>query len=130
VANPPVTARYLVPGSPVYRGEMALFPGMTASVSILTERKRDVLRVPNLALRFNPGTGNAPKGDKVWVLEAGMVRALPVTVGISGGQYSEVSGPGLREGLTILTGDGGAGAAQTVPAAPLGMAGGPPPPSR
>jgi len=33
---------------------MALFPGMTANVAILTVDRKDVLRVPNQALRFNP----------------------------------------------------------------------------
>ncbi|MEE8449901.1 MAG: efflux RND transporter periplasmic adaptor subunit [Thermodesulfobacteriota bacterium] len=34
--------------------ELKLKPGMTASVSILVDRKEDVLRIPNAALRFIP----------------------------------------------------------------------------
>jgi HlyD family secretion protein len=34
--------------------DMALLPGMTANVRIFTERKNDVLRVPNTALRWQP----------------------------------------------------------------------------
>jgi len=48
------TARYMPPGSPVYKGDLALFPGMTANCTIVTNRKEDTLRVPSAALRFNP----------------------------------------------------------------------------
>lgn len=41
-------------GGPVFAGNLALRPGMTANVTIITNRKQDVLRVPNAALRFNP----------------------------------------------------------------------------
>jgi HlyD family secretion protein len=124
------TSRYAPAGSRVYKGELALFPGMTANVAILTSQRRNVLRVPNIALRFNPG-GPVPPGDKVWVLEGGVPRPIPVTVGVAGTQYSEVSGPGLRDGMELVVGSGDADKAGSaaVPAAksPLG-AGGPPPP--
>jgi HlyD family secretion protein len=45
--------------------DLKLKPGMTATVSIVTDRRRDVLTVPNTALRFRPegaGTGAAPPG--------------------------------------------------------------------
>ena len=59
-AGPPATleyttARYMPPGSPVYKGDLALFPGMTANCTIVTNRKDNTLRVPSAALRFNPG---------------------------------------------------------------------------
>jgi HlyD family secretion protein len=38
----------------VQNDDMALLPGMTANVRIFTERKPDVLRVPNSALRWQP----------------------------------------------------------------------------
>ncbi len=41
-------------GGPFYGGEFVLRPGMTANVTIVTNEKQDVLRVPNAALRFNP----------------------------------------------------------------------------
>jgi HlyD family secretion protein len=34
--------------------DMALLPGMTANLQVITEDRRDVLRVPNAALRFRP----------------------------------------------------------------------------
>ncbi|HEX9011222.1 MAG TPA: efflux RND transporter periplasmic adaptor subunit [Holophagaceae bacterium] len=41
-------------GGPTFSGNLALRPGMTANVTILTNQRKDVLRVPNAALRFNP----------------------------------------------------------------------------
>lgn len=49
------TARYIPPGSPIYKGELALFPGMSANCTIITKVVEQVLRVPSSALRFNPG---------------------------------------------------------------------------
>jgi len=43
--------------------DLKLKPGMTATVSIVTDRRRDVLSVPNTALRFRPegaAAGGAP----------------------------------------------------------------------
>jgi RND family efflux transporter MFP subunit len=42
-----------LPG-PKFTGNLALRPGMTANVTITTNQHRDVLRVPNSSLRFNP----------------------------------------------------------------------------
>lgn len=41
-------------GGPIYQGNLALRPGMTANVTIMTNQKDDVLKVPAAALRFNP----------------------------------------------------------------------------
>ena len=37
--------------------EQKLFPGMTADVSILVSERKDVLKIPNTALRFTPAQG-------------------------------------------------------------------------
>ena len=127
------TARYIPAGSPVYKGDMALFPGMTANVTIITQQRNDVLRVPNASLRFNPtafqkngknatataGSGPRPGGgqasagkggmisrreDRVWILEKGQPKALPVKAGVTDGQFTEVSGEGIQEGIEVLVG--------------------------
>lgn len=41
--------------------EQVLLPGMTAYVSIVVAQKKDVLLVPNTALRFKPGDGEKPE---------------------------------------------------------------------
>ncbi|MDJ1158626.1 efflux RND transporter periplasmic adaptor subunit [Chelatococcus sp. SYSU_G07232] len=41
----------------VDNADLSLLPGMTANLQIVTDERRDVLRVPNAALRFKPVTG-------------------------------------------------------------------------
>jgi HlyD family secretion protein len=41
----------------VSNADMALLPGMTANLQLVTEERRDVLRVSNAALRFRPPAG-------------------------------------------------------------------------
>jgi HlyD family secretion protein len=55
----------------VNNDDLKLRPGMTANASIITAQRRDVLKVPNSALRFRPpenaiilGGTNAPGGGK------------------------------------------------------------------
>jgi HlyD family secretion protein len=140
------TARYMPPGSPVYRGDLALFPGMTADCSIVTRRRQKVLRVPAAALRFDPAPFQPPESDdtvrpglhgwapnaahaatpgqpgrssqvgvpgrgqvaeraeRVWVLEDGRPRAVPVETGATDEQYIEVKGDGVVDGMAVLTG--------------------------
>lgn len=142
-------------GGPKFTGNLALRPGMTANVTINTNQRRDVLRVPNSALRFNPaaflkdekkadgprlgqpmvmggglrptgaqsGTGSkggtvARREDRIWVLENGKPKAIVVKAGISDGQFTEVTGEGLTEGMQVLVGV--ENAKQAAGAAPLG----------
>jgi len=145
-------------GGPKFTGSLALRSGMTANVTIITNQRKDVLRVPNSALRFNPaafikeekkadgprlgqpmtmgggprpgaqsGTGSkggtvARREDRIWVLENGKPKAIVVKAGITDGQFTEVTGEGLQEGLQILTGV--ENTKQTNGAAPLGATGG------
>lgn len=106
-----------------------LMPGMTATVSIVTEQRANVLRVPDQALRFAPGgfgstaTGQAPPGAgsppaaagrpvRVWVLREGKPVAVSVRTGLDDGTYSEVAGGALRLGDTVIIGE------QRAPAGP------------
>ena len=41
--------------------DLKLFPGMTANVKILIDRRSDVLKIPNAALRFHPQDGTPRK---------------------------------------------------------------------
>ncbi len=145
-------------GGPKFTGNLALRSGMTANVTISTNQRRDVLRVPNAALRFNPsafikdekktdgprlgqpammGGGQRPAGaqtgtgsrggmvarreDRIWVLENGKPKAIVVKAGISDGQFTEVSGEGLTEGMQVLVGVDTSKQASSAPA-PLGGA--------
>jgi HlyD family secretion protein len=79
-----------------------LFPGMTADTHIITDERRDVLRVPLPAVRYAPqgGRGGRHAGgsedhSRVWVLRDGRPRPLRVTTGLDDGSLIEVSGEGL-----------------------------------
>ena len=55
------------------------------------------------------GTGTkggvvAKREDRIWVLQNGKPKALVVKAGISDGQFTEVSGEGLTEGMQVLVG--------------------------
>jgi HlyD family secretion protein len=86
---------------------LKLKPGMTANVSIITEEKSDVLKVPNAALRFRPPVKEAPekpeakkaaKGPRVYrVGPKNQLIPVPVRAGISDGQYTEIAWGKLQE---------------------------------
>ena len=44
--------------------DLMLRPGMTANVSVLIERRDDVVRIPNAALRFRPPAPEGGRGDR------------------------------------------------------------------
>ncbi len=55
------------------------------------------------------GTGTkggrvAARVDRIWVLENGKPKAIVVKAGISDGQFTEVTGEGLTEGMQVLVG--------------------------
>ena len=60
----------------VDNSDLALKPGLTAATRIIIDRRSDVLRVPNQALRYVP-TGTVlgeTKQSRVWVLRDGRRR--------------------------------------------------------
>ena len=101
-----------------------LKPGMTATASIITDSLKDVLLVPNAALRFNPAPtvqkggifGPPPEEPKnadvsrgarqqIWVVGSdGKPKAIPVTVGHTNGSLTEVQGKQVHAGLKVITG--------------------------
>jgi HlyD family secretion protein len=95
-----------------------LLPGMTAQVSIVTNRKERVLRVPSAALRFRPPETDAAaaaaaappeKGrrasaqvPRVHVIgESGALTPKEIKVGITDGRFTEVL-EGLAEGDEVV----------------------------
>jgi HlyD family secretion protein len=49
---------------------------------------------------------------QIWVLQDGQAVAVAVTLGISDGRMTEVSGPELKEGMAVITDQRAAGVAQ------------------
>ncbi len=83
-----------------------LKPGMTATADITTDEAKDVLTVPNAALRFVPPDAAAPPADQahVYVLSGDKPRLVPVTVGISNGQRTVIATGEVAPGDPVITG--------------------------
>ena len=123
--------------------DQILRPGMTATADIVTQQLRDVLLVPNAALRFKPNA-NAGQGGGITsqivpsrrfrrgnnnrqvsfgagssqtvyvVAEDGKPKAVQVTVGASDGVRTVITGGDLKPGMRVITGQLAAG--QEAPA--------------
>jgi HlyD family secretion protein len=117
----------------VDNADLTLRPGMTATADITTVERKDVLLVPNAALRYTPPTAAVPQpreggivsrllprpprpsvraangnhngrsGQTVWVLRDGQPVAVPVTVGSTDGRFTEVTGGELEAGTPVVT---------------------------
>ena len=113
----------------VDNSDLSLRPGMTASATISTQTRNNVLLVPAAALRFSPPAAQAASSSggivsslmprmprqaarqnngtgapAVWVLENGAPTQHQVTKGASNGTLTEVSGEGLTAGQEVITG--------------------------
>ena len=104
--------------------DLLLLPGMTANVRVIIEVREGVLKAPNAALRFRPPQSdqdkNAPAGHRpqgargapvaaggkgrLYRLQDGKLVALPVQLGASDGQMTEISGPDVAEGTDVVIG--------------------------
>ena len=103
-----------------------LLPYLTANIQFEIARRRNVLVVPNAALRWQPqpyqavpearaalaGEEGAPAGDRkrsdrglVWVEERGLVRPVEVRIGLTDGVRTEVVGGKLSEGDQVVIGE-------------------------
>ncbi|UPT63026.1 MAG: efflux RND transporter periplasmic adaptor subunit [Hyphomonadaceae bacterium JAD_PAG50586_4] len=110
---------------------IVLRPGMTATASIRAETTRNVLMVPNAALRFTPPRAQArearrftirppdarqaePEQERgigvgsrqtVYVLENDRsLRGIAVVTGQSDGRYTAITAEGLTPGMPVVTG--------------------------
>ena len=106
-----------------------LLPYLTANVQFELQQRKDVLLVPNAALRWKPdevriapqyrelasaGAGGNRKSPnsgaedglmrRLWVRDGAYVRPINVRAGLSDGRMTEVAGDELREGLAVVTG--------------------------
>jgi HlyD family secretion protein len=124
----------------VDNSDLTLRPGMTATATITATERKDVLLVPNTALRYNPSSsagkgasgsrvmgslmprmpggsrksaGSSASGAKqVWVLREGSPVAVPVQTGITDGRMTEIVGGELEVDMPVITDQRSGGAAQ------------------
>jgi HlyD family secretion protein len=103
----------------VDNADLALKPGMTASISVISAHRDDVLKVPLAALRFRPPTRNGKRDGhqqdtarkqtddrrQVWVQTNGdKLTSVPVALGISDETYAELLPGALSEGDPVVIG--------------------------
>jgi HlyD family secretion protein len=91
--------------------DLKLKPGLTANVNIFTLEMKDILTIPNKALRFTPNEAMLSEGEtiqnaegktKVWVKEGTVLKAMPVKTGLTNGTLTQVL-EGLAPGTEIIT---------------------------
>jgi HlyD family secretion protein len=133
VRNAPQTVQSVVTYDVVVSVEnhdLALKPGMTANISVVTAHREEVLKVPLAALRFRPpsgqgddeqprwttgpshvqapGIGGRTQGHgrhQVWVYRGGSeIQPVAVQVGLSDDTHAELLVGDLQEGEAVVTG--------------------------
>jgi HlyD family secretion protein len=114
IRNAPITVQNVVTYDVVIQvnnPDLKLKPGMTANVSIVVDRKKDVLKIPNAALRFKPsgksitatGKRTEKKGPGVWILDKdNSPKRIPVSLGISDGSFTELVSGEIREEQELI----------------------------
>ena len=92
----------------VHNEDLKLIPGMTANVSIITDKREDVLCVPNVALKFTPETsGQKYKNQGIWILQKNKPVRIDIEQGASDDTRFEVISDKIKEGDLVLTGSTG-----------------------
>lgn len=86
---------YEVTWSLQHSRDIGLKDGMTATAQIVTDRRENVLLVPNRAIKGTPGN------YQVKIIKNGVTELRPVTLGISDGKNIEVLS-GLIEGEKVI----------------------------
>ncbi|MBR1942884.1 efflux RND transporter periplasmic adaptor subunit [bacterium] len=87
--------------------DLILKPGMTANVSIITQKKEDVLCVPSIALKYTPVTKGEIKryeNQGVWVLKSRKPERIDVETGASDDSYTEITSGDLEAGDEVIVG--------------------------
>jgi len=125
VRNAPITVQNVVTYDVVIQvanPDLKLKPGMTANVSIIISIKKDVLKISNTALRFKPAekskTTAQQKGTGVWILAEGNPKRVPITIGISDGNYTELISGEIKEGQELIVESLAKAKAQATPSGP------------
>lgn len=84
-----------------------LLPYLTANTKFEIEKAKNVLNVPNTALRWAPDFAREEKynGHNVWVLQKdGSLKEVKLEIGISDGVYTEVKSGDLKNGDVVVVG--------------------------
>ena len=91
----------------VNNDDLRLKPGMTATLTIYTKEKENVLLVPNEALRFSPSFNTEKYNNTgVWKMQRGEgLKRVDVTIGIIAAKNTEIVAGDIQEGDQIIVGE-------------------------
>ncbi len=91
-----------------------LLPYLTANVKFILDSRKDVINVPNSALRFTPDASILPPGyvapeikrreRLLWIQENNILKAVVVKTGLNDGANSEIVSGDIKEGTVVVTG--------------------------
>ena len=82
--------------------EMKFKPGMTANVEIITANEKDVLLVPNKALRFSMDEDARYAEKGIWIMKDGKPTRVAVETGVYDDNNTQISGNNLEEGMEVI----------------------------
>ena len=83
--------------------DLKLKPGMTANVSIITDRSENVLCVPNMALKFTPDiNGPKYKNQGIWILEKGKPKRIEIKTGANNDSNTEIISDKINEDTQVI----------------------------
>lgn len=96
----------------VDNADLALKPGMTATVSIQVAKRDNVLKAPNTALRYVPQwpadrlkklrATLKPDDAVLWIENDNQLTPITVTLGVAGEKETEVISDAVHEGLEVV----------------------------
>ena len=85
--------------------DLKLKPGMTANVSIITNKSENVLCVPNMALKFTPDiNGPKYKNQGIWILDHNKPQRIDIQAGASDDTSTEIITKSNLENLYVIIG--------------------------
>ncbi|MCI5634861.1 MAG: efflux RND transporter periplasmic adaptor subunit [Alphaproteobacteria bacterium] len=87
--------------------DMKLKPGMTANVEIITAEEKDVILVPNQALRFYIDDSDNAKRYKdrgVWIMKNGKPERVVVKIGVSDEDNTQILEGNIKLGDEVIIG--------------------------
>jgi len=111
--------------------DLSLRPGMTATADIIVNNLKDIVLIPNAALRFTPRvekkaepgrslmdsllpgppknnneahdpTPIIGRGRRIWILQKGQPQGVSVEIGASDGVKTQVTGESLAPGMQVI----------------------------
>lgn len=111
----------------VSNDDLKLKPGMTANVSIITNKSSDVMCVPSIALKYSPeSSGQKYKSQGIWILDSGKPQRIDIKEGASDDTNVEIISKKVKIGDKVIIGSTGGKSSKSASSGNGSKRGGPP----